>query len=229
MPIWIEVTLRTLSAVVILFIMTKILGKRQISQLSLFEYITGISIGNIAAYISLDTDNQWYLGLLALSVWVLVSVGMEFATLKSKWVRDIVDGKGTVLVEKGAILEKNMAKERVTLDEFLEKMRSKSIHQLADVEFAVMESNGDITFLLKKEQQPLTAASLGWAVQPEREPQNIVMDGIVIDDALRRAGFDRVWLNKQLAAKGVKLEQVYLAQVDDAGVVTIQTGERSIP
>ncbi|MBD3922378.1 DUF421 domain-containing protein [Paenibacillus sp. PR3] len=229
MPLWLEVTLRTLSAVGILFIMTKILGKRQISQLSLFEYITGISIGNIAAYISLDTDAKWYLGLLAMSVWVLVSVAMEYATLKSKKMRDIVDGKGTVLVEKGAILEKNMWKERVTLDEFMEKMRSKSIQSLADVEFAVMEANGDITFLLKKEQQPLTAAALGWAVQPERQPQNIVMDGIVIEDALQHAGFDRVWLNKQLAAKGVKLEEVYLAQVDDAGVVTIQTGERSIP
>lgn len=228
MPIWVEVTLRTLSAVSILFIMTKILGKRQISQLSLFEYITGISIGNIAAYISLDTDNQWYLGLLAMSVWVLVSVAIEYATMRSKKIRDIIDGKGTVLVEKGTILEKNMWKERVTLDEFLEKMRSKSIQSLADVEFAVMEANGDITFLLKKEQQPLTAAALGWAVQPERQPQNIVMDGIVIEDALRHAGFDRVWLNKQLAAKGIQLEDVYLAQVDDAGVVTIQTGERSI-
>jgi len=208
--------------------MTKILGKRQISQLSLFEYITGISIGNIAAYISLDTDNQWYLGLLAMSVWVLVSVAIEYATMRSKKIRDIIDGKGTVLVEKGTILEKNMWKERVTLDEFLEKMRSKSIQSLADVEFAVMEANGDITFLLKKEQQPLTAAALGWAVQPERQPQNIVMDGIVIEDALRHAGFDRVWLNKQLAAKGIQLEDVYLAQVDDAGVVTIQTGERSI-
>jgi len=228
LPIWVEVTLRTLSAVSILFIMTKILGKRQISQLSLFEYITGISIGNIAAYISLDTDNQWYLGLLAMSVWVLVSVAIEYATMRSKKIRDIIDGKGTVLVEKGTILEKNMWKERVTLDEFLEKMRSKSIQSLADVEFAVMEANGDITFLLKKEQQPLTAAALGWAVQPERQPQNIVMDGIVIEDALRHAGFDRVWLNKQLAAKGIQLEDVYLAQVDDAGVVTIQTGERSI-
>jgi uncharacterized membrane protein YcaP (DUF421 family) len=229
LPLWAEVTLRTMSAVAILFIMTKILGKRQISQLSLFEYITGISIGNITAYISLDTDNKWYLGILAMSVWVIVSVVIEFATLKSKKIRDIVDGKGTVLVEKGAILEKNMMKERVTLDEFLEKMRSKSIQQLADVEFAVMEANGDITFLLKKENQPITAKSLGWAVQPEHEPQSVIMDGIVIEDALQHAGYDRVWLNKQLAAKGVKLEEVYLAQVDDAGVITIQTGERSIP
>ncbi|MWC30372.1 DUF421 domain-containing protein [Paenibacillus sp. MMS18-CY102] len=229
MPTWLEVALRTLSAVFILFIMTKLLGKRQISQLSLFEYITGISIGNIAAYISLDTDSHWYLGLLALSVWVAVSVGMEFVTMKSKRIRDFVDGKGTILIENGSLIEKNMFKERITLDEFMEKMRSKSIHRVADVEFAVMESNGDITFMVKKEFQPITAQALGWQTQREREPQSVIMDGIVIDDALRRSGFDRKWLNQQLSEKGVKLEEVYLAQVDDAGDVTIQTGERSIP
>jgi len=229
MPTWLEVSLRTLSAVAILFIMTKLLGKRQISQLSLFEYITGISIGNIAAYISLDTDSKWYLGLLALSVWVLVSVGMEFATMKSRAIRGFVDGRGRILVDKGTLIEKNMFKERVTLDEFMEKMRSKSIYQVADVEFAVMESNGDITFMLKKDLQPLTAQSLGWQMKPERQPESIVMDGVVMEDALRKSGYDKVWLNQQLANKGVKLEQVFLAQLDDSGNITIQTGERSIP
>ncbi|WP_127532689.1 DUF421 domain-containing protein [Paenibacillus kobensis] len=229
MPTWLEVALRTLSAVSILFLMTKLLGKRQISQLSLFEYITGLSIGNIAAYISLDTDSKWYLGLLALSVWVLVSVGMEFATMKSRRIRNFVDGKGRVLIDKGTLIEKNLFKERVTLDEFMEKMRSKSIYQVADVEFAVMESNGDITFMLKKDLQPLTAQSLGWAMKPERQPESIVMDGIVIEEALRKSGYNQAWLNQQLSVKGVKLEEVFLAQVDDAGNVTIQTGERSIP
>ncbi|GFN29972.1 DUF421 domain-containing protein [Paenibacillus xylaniclasticus] len=229
MPTWLEVALRTLSGVVILFTMTKILGKRQISQLSLFEYITGITIGNIAAYLSLDTDSQWYLGLVAMSVWVLVSVVMEFATMKSRVLRNWVDGKGRILIEKGTLIEKNLFKERVTLDEFLEKMRSKNIHRVADVEFAVMESNGDITFMLKKEQQPLTAQALGWAVKEERQPESVIMDGVIIEEALRKSGYDSKWLHQQLANKGVRLEEVFLAQVDDAGDITIQTGERSIP
>ncbi|QHW29449.1 DUF421 domain-containing protein [Paenibacillus rhizovicinus] len=229
MPTWVEIMLRTLSAVSILFIMTKILGKRQVSQLSLFEYITGASLGNISAYIALDSDQKWYLGVLALATWVLVSVLMEYATLWSRWVRGIVDGKGTVLVEKGTIIKKNMNKVRVTLDEFMMQMRGNSIQQLADVEYAVMEANGEITFLLTKEQQPLTAKTLGLTVQPEREPQSVVMDGFVIEDTLRRSGFNRIWLSKQLSENGVDLDEVYLAQVDDTGKITIQTGDRAIP
>ena len=84
MPDWLEVIIRTLAAVTMLFLITKILGKRQISELSLFEYITGITLGNLVGYISLDTDTSWYLGFLAVLVWVSVSAGAEYVTMKSK-------------------------------------------------------------------------------------------------------------------------------------------------
>ncbi|MCK6076792.1 hypothetical protein KZX70_18185 [Paenibacillus silvae] len=87
-----------MSAVTLLFIITKMLGKRQITELSLFEYITGITLGNLVGYISLDTDTSWYLGFLAALVWVSISVGAEYLTMKSKKVRDVVDGKSTVLI-----------------------------------------------------------------------------------------------------------------------------------
>ncbi|WFR60994.1 DUF421 domain-containing protein [Paenibacillus amylolyticus] len=150
MPEWLEVVLRTLSAVTMLFIITKILGKRQISELSLFEYITGITLGNLVGYISLDTDTKWYLGFLAVFVWVLVSAGAEYLTLKSKKLRDIVDGSSTILIENGALNEKALKKERLTIDEFLEQLRKKDVFRVADVEFAVMEQSGDISVMLKK-------------------------------------------------------------------------------
>ncbi|MFH0071252.1 DUF421 domain-containing protein, partial [Peribacillus sp. NPDC056705] len=111
MPQWLEIVFRTLCAVVVLFLMTKILGKRQLTQLSFFEYLTGISIGNLAAYISLDLDATWFLGLIALSVWVICSLIIEFLQLKSKKARDFIDFKATVLVKDGKILEDNMKKE----------------------------------------------------------------------------------------------------------------------
>ncbi len=83
MPLWLEVVVRTLVSVVVLFFLTRMLGKRQVSQLSLFEYITGITIGSITAYISLDVDTDWYLGIVALVVWVLVSYGIEVLQLKN--------------------------------------------------------------------------------------------------------------------------------------------------
>lgn len=125
MPEWLEVMIRTLSAVTMLFLITKILGKRQISELSLFEYITGITLGNLVGYISLDTDTSWYLGFLAVFVWVAVSAAAEFLTMKSKKFRDIVDGRSTILIENGAVIQENLKKERLTIDEFLEQLRKK--------------------------------------------------------------------------------------------------------
>ena len=99
MPAWIEVILRTMSAVVILFVLTKILGKRQVSQLSLFEYITGITIGSMAAYVSLEIDGSWHLGIISLCVWAGVSLVMEYLQLKTEgsryngWTRDGFDSK----------------------------------------------------------------------------------------------------------------------------------------
>ncbi|GGG62390.1 DUF421 domain-containing protein [Paenibacillus radicis (ex Gao et al. 2016)] len=227
MPDWLEISLRTLSSVVILFIITKLLGKRQISQLSLFEYITGITMGNIAAYISLDLDNDWYLGIVSLAVWVGISVAMEFITLKSKSIRDVVDGRGTVLIDKGVLLRKNMRKERITLDEMLEQLRKKDVYRVADVEFAIMEQSGEINVMLKKEHQPLTPDMLGWRLPQTIEPQTVVMDGHAVDRSLEVAGKDRNWLKRELEKQKVKMEEVFLAQIDSQGELAIQTGTES--
>ncbi|WP_029198915.1 DUF421 domain-containing protein, partial [Paenibacillus alginolyticus] len=161
MPEWLEIALRTLLAIVVLFVMTKILGKRQVSQLSLFEYITGITIGSLAAYVSLDLDTNWYLGLVSIAVWVGVSLVMEFLQLKSKTARDFLDSKAAVLIKDGKIMEDNLKKERLTTDELMEQLRKKSVFKAADVEFAVIEPSGDINVLLTKENQPLTPKHLG--------------------------------------------------------------------
>ncbi|MFF2482974.1 DUF421 domain-containing protein [Paenibacillus sp. NPDC058071] len=228
MPDWLEISLRTLSSVVILFLITKALGKRQISQLSLFEYITGITMGNIAAYISLDLDNNWYLGILSLAVWVSVSVGMEFWTLHNKTVRDFVDGRGTVLIQKGILKQEGLKKERITIDELLEQLRKKDVYRVADVEFAIMEQSGEINLMLKKEHQPITPAMLGWHIAEEEEPQTVVMDGLVLEHALDTASRDRNWLKRELKKQKLKLEDVFLAQIDATGQLSVQTGEVSI-
>ncbi|GIQ64443.1 hypothetical protein PACILC2_30110 [Paenibacillus cisolokensis] len=110
MPNWLEIVLRTLIAVVVLFSLTKLLGKRQVSQLSLFEYITGITIGSLAAYVSLDLEANWYLGLISMVVWTAISLGIEFLQIKSKKSRDFIDGKATIVIKDGKILEDNLKK-----------------------------------------------------------------------------------------------------------------------
>lgn len=217
MPDWFEIVLRTLLAVVVLFGMTKILGKRQISQLSFFEYITGITIGSLAAYISLDLEANWYLGILSLGVWVACSLGIEFLQLKSKKMRDFIDSKGTVLIREGKVLEDNLKKERITTDELMEQLRKKSAFKVAEVEFAIMEPSGEINVLLNREHQPLTPSHLGIKVAPEQEPQAVIMDGEIMDEALATIGFSRGWLKTELDKLGVTIENVFLGQVDSYG------------
>ncbi|AIQ29759.1 MULTISPECIES: DUF421 domain-containing protein [Paenibacillus] len=221
MPEALEVILRTIFAVVVLFFLTKILGKRQVSQLSFFEYITGITIGSLAAYISLDTDKTWHLGLIALIVWVAFSFGIEFLQIKSKKARDFIDFKSTVLIKDGKILEDNMKKERLSTDELLEELRKKDVFKVADVEFAIMESDGAINVLLTRENQPLTPKHLGIKVAPERETQAVIMDGEIMDEPLDTLNLSRGWLEGELGKLDLSVENVFLGQVDSYGELTV--------
>jgi uncharacterized membrane protein YcaP (DUF421 family) len=216
-PEWYEITYRTLIAVGALFVFTKILGKRQVSQMSMFEYITGIAIGNIIGYISLDTDRKWYIGLVAVFVWALVSLGMAFMQIKSKKARDFIDSKGRILIKDGKVMEDNLRKERLTSDELMEQLRKKSAFKVADVEFAIMEPSGDINVLLTRENQPLTPKHLGIKVAPEQEPQLVIMDGKIMDEPLATLGLSREWLNTELEKLGAAIENVYIGQVDSYG------------
>lgn len=221
MPEWLEVIIRTLFAVVVLFFLTKLLGKRQVSQLSFFEYITGITVGSLAAYISLDTDKFWHLGLIALVVWVGCSLGIEYLQMKSKKARDFIDFKSTVLIKDGKILEDHMKKERLTTDELLGELRKKDVFNISEVEFAIMESDGAINVLLKKENLPLTPKQLGITVAPEKESQAVIMDGKILDKPLDALNLSRSWLQGELEKLGLTEDNVFLGQVDSYGELTV--------
>ncbi|WP_314587119.1 DUF421 domain-containing protein [Paenibacillus terrigena] len=217
MPEWLEAAFRTLVAVLVLFFFTKVLGKRQVAQLSLFEYITGITIGSLAAYISMDLEKHWGLGIISLAVWVGVSFIIEMVQLKTKKLRDFIDSKSEVLIKDGKILEDNLKKVRVTSDELLSQLRKKNVFNAADVEFAIMESNGEFNILLKRENQPLTPKHLGIKVSPDKSPEAVIMDGKLLDEGLAAFGYNRNWLNRELETLGVAMENVYLGQVDSYG------------
>ncbi|APQ59221.1 membrane protein [Paenibacillus polymyxa] len=218
---WAEVAIRTLMAVTILFLITKILGKRQVSQLSLFEYITGITIGNLAATIPMERESTWYLGLIALSVWVLTTLGIEYLQIKSKKIRDITDGRTTILIKDGKILEDNLRKERLTLDELMEQLRSKNVFKVSDVEFALMETSGEVNVLLTKDKQPVTLKDLNMQQLPEKEPTAVIMDGQLMEQQMAYMGITQQWLDAKLKEKSLTVKDVFFAQVDPQGELYI--------
>jgi uncharacterized membrane protein YcaP (DUF421 family) len=214
MPDWIEIVLRSFGALAVLFVFTRILGKKQISQLTFFEYIMGITLGELAGFVSTDIEKHYFLGILAMAVWFIVPFGLEQLTLRSKILRQWFEGKGRVLIKEGKILEENLKKERLTADELMEQLRAKNAFRVADVEFAVMESDGKLSVLLKRDKQPLTASDLGIKLANEVEPQTVIIDGKIMYEPLATIGLNQGWLKTELEKIGVSVENVFLAQVD---------------
>ncbi|MEK5441621.1 DUF421 domain-containing protein [Fredinandcohnia sp. FSL W7-1320] len=221
MPDWLSIAVRSLVLLIVLFLLTKWLGKKQISQLSFFEYINGITIGSIAAEVATGLDKQISHGLIGMGVWFAVPFVMGFISLKSKTVRDFAEGKGTIFIQDGKVMEDNLKKEKFTIDELLAKLRNKDVFQVADVEFAVLETDGSLSVLLKKENQPITAKVLNLAVAPIKESQTVIMDGEIMHEPLSSSGHSQNWLETELDKIGVSIENVFIGQVDTHGQLTV--------
>jgi uncharacterized membrane protein YcaP (DUF421 family) len=221
MPGWIVIIGRSLIFLVLLFITTKVLGKKQISELSFFEYVAGITIGSIAGEVVTGLEGNIYHGALALIVFGFVTFLVNFLAIKSKKFSDFAEGSSTVVIQDGKILEDNLKKEKYTIDELSALLRQKNIFKFADVEFAVLEPRGTLSALLKKENQPLTPKDLQMKMPNEKEPQTVIMDGNIIDESLRCSGKGRGWLYTELEKLEVTLDNVFLGQVDSYGELTV--------
>jgi uncharacterized membrane protein YcaP (DUF421 family) len=183
--------------------------------------VTGITIGNIGAEMATGIEKSIANGILSIVTFAAVPFLAGIISLKNKPFRDFIEGKGTVFIKDGKIMEDNLKKEKYTADELLELLRKKNVYQAADVEFAVLEATGDFNVLLKKENQPLTAKDLGVAVAPSKEPQTVIMDGEILDEPLSTIGQSRRWLHTELEKLGVTIENVFLGQIDSDGQLTV--------
>lgn len=217
----VDIVIRTFLFIAILFLITKIVGKKQISEISFFEYVSGITIGSIAAEVIMGLERNISYGVVSILIFGLVTVFVDFTSLKSKKFRDFVEGSGTVFIKDGKIQEENLKRERFSSDELASLLRRQNVFKTADVEFAVLEPSGDLSVLLKKENRPLTPKDLQLVVANEKEPQTIIMDGKINNDAMAQAGKTREWLNTELAKLGVTIENVFFGQIDSYGDLTV--------
>ncbi|MBM7693463.1 uncharacterized membrane protein YcaP (DUF421 family) [Peribacillus deserti] len=212
-----DVMYRSLIFIVILFIITKILGKKHISQLSLFEYITGITLGDIAGEVIMSKDMHIMHGITGLLVFSAVSYFSDYLTLKNRKLREIIEGKDTIIIQDGKILEEGLKKEKYSVEDLESLLRDKGIFKVKDVEYALLEPKGKLSVLLKKENQPLTAKDLGLNMPNEKEPQTVIMDGQIVYEALRKSGKNLEWLKTELEKLGTTIDQVFFAQIDTYG------------
>ncbi|MFD2444404.1 DUF421 domain-containing protein [Bacillus sp. CGMCC 1.16607] len=216
-----HIIIRALVFIFVLFLFTKILGKKQISQISFFEYVSGITIGSIAGEVIMGLDGRLYHGLIAIFIFGIITLLVDIASLKSKKFRDIVEGRGAVFIKDGKIQEEILKKEKYSTDELVSLLRKKDVFSVADVEFAVLEPTGDLSVLLKKENQPITPKDLQLKVANEKETHTVIMDGQVLNDPMSDAGKTRAWLHLELEKLGVTIENVFLGQINSYGELTV--------
>jgi uncharacterized membrane protein YcaP (DUF421 family) len=224
----VDMIVRSFLFIAILFLITKLVGKKQISQISFFEYVSGITIGSIAAEVITELEANMFYGFMSILIFGLTTLFVDFTSLKSKKFRDFVEGKGAVVIKNGKIQEEQLKKERYSIDELSALLRKQNVFRVADVEFAVLEPSGDLSVLLKKENRPLTPKDIGLLVTNEKEPQTIIMDGKILNDPLAATGKNRAWLYLELEKLGLTLENVFFAQVDSFGELTVDLYDDNI-
>ncbi|MEW6064640.1 membrane protein [Desulforamulus profundi] len=217
MPEWLNILIRSLGLFALTLLLVRLMGKRQTSQLTLFDLITAIVIGVVAAALSLNLIENLGNGLVALAVWTLLPIGIYLLALKYKTVRNIIQGKEAVLINHGKVLEDKLLEARFTPEDLLSQLRRKNAFKVADVEFAMLEPNGEVSVLLKKQNQPFTPSSLGLQLNHESVPQTVMLDGVMLDEPLTAMGLNRNWLHTELEKVGVAPENVFIAQVDSVG------------
>ncbi|TXK73472.1 DUF421 domain-containing protein, partial [Paenibacillus sp. N3.4] len=194
--------LRTVLIYFVVFLMLRIMGKREIAKLSLFDLVISIMIAEIAVFVLEDTAKPIMDGLIPMATLVLIQVVLAFITLKSRTIRILFDGKPSVLIEKGMINREEMKKHRYNLDDLMLQLRQNKVMNVADVEFAILESSGKLSVVEKKmkEAAAVDDPPIG-AIRYEGLPLPLIMDGKVQDDNLEKIGKTRFWLKNQLQAK----------------------------
>lgn len=217
MNTWLIILFKSIVLFFISLVITKYMKRKTISRFTPFDFISYSVIAVIISLMSLNLISNFYFGLLTLAIWTFMPLILDYAEMKSKIIYNILHGKERVLIKNGKIMEDNLSKERMTGQELLQQMRSKNAFNLADVEFALMESNGDINISLKADKKPVTSYDLGKKVAPKIEPQTVILDGNILNEGLTNAGLNQGWLTTQLEVQGVTLENVFLGQVDSSG------------
>ena len=218
---YIKVILTSLLSAVSLFVIAKITGHKQMAQLDFFDYITGITIGSIAAELATELESPMK-PLIAMVVYGLVAIGLTILAHKFPKTRKYVNGTPTIIMDNGKLYRDNMKKSKLELSEFMVLCRQEGYFDLNDIQTAIFEYNGRITILPKSEKMPLTPKDMNITSKKAGICTEIIMDGRILHDNIRRLGLNLIWLDKELKKQNFKSpKEVFLALCDRNNKVTV--------
>lgn len=201
-----------------LLIFARIIGKEQISQLTFFDYALGITIGSIAASLTTDLSSRAWPHFIGLLTWASLGYLMELITLKWRYAAKYLEGEPTIIIMNGKIMDKALRKMKYRVSDILMLLRNKGVFDVNEVDFALIEPNGQISVLKKPEEQPLTPKDMNIPVSPTGISTELVYDGIIIEENLRQLNKDKAWLMDELKKQGIgNVSEVFLVTLNPEG------------
>lgn len=218
---FLRVGLSTLFSIVALFLVTRLLGYRQVNQLSMFDYVNGITIGSIAAELAVAQGQEFWFWTEALVLYGAITVLLSLLTDRFIRVRRLVAGVPIFLMRRGVLFDQNFKQAKLDLNEFQMQLRNQGYFDLDDLDTVLYETNGKLSILPKAEHRPTTPKDLSAAVVQEEVPVNVILDGQVLADNLKACGKDQHWLDKQLDQAHVSLSQVFLGFYNNDGGLSL--------
>lgn len=208
-----------------LFAIAKVMGHKQMAQMDFFDYITGITIGSIAAELATELEEPWK-PLIAIGVYGVVEVVLSAVTRKFPKMRKYVNGTPTILMNNGTLYRKNMKKAKLELSEFMMMCRQEGYFNLDDIQTAIFEYNGRLTVLPVSDKRPVNPKDLNISPETETISTEVIMDGRVLEENLSRMGLNVKWLQKQIEAQGYKeAKEIFLGICDEKQKVSLYKGE----
>ncbi|MCM3701582.1 DUF421 domain-containing protein [Paenibacillus macerans] len=222
---------RTVLMYIVVFVVMRIMGKREIGELSIFDLVISIMIAEIAVFALEDVKKPLYEGLIPMVTLVIIQIGIAMLSLRFRKLRLWFDGKPSVIIRDGKINREEMRKQRYNLDDLLMQLRSKKVDSVSDVEFAVLETSGQLSVFPKDKsgkagdsggRKSKERESIASKIKYEELPLPLIMDGKVNEENLQKIGKTRFWLKNHIQSKGLSdFKQVFFCSIDHNGKLYI--------
>ncbi|KHO60998.1 membrane protein [Thermoanaerobacter sp. YS13] len=217
---------RTLILYVLVVIFMRISGKQQIGQLQPYELVVAIMIADLVAIPMQNKGIPLLSGIIPVLTLLVSQLFLSYLSMKSLRARAIICGTPTILIEKGKILTSELQKERYNINDLLEELRVKGYPNIADVEYAILETNGNLSVIPKSDKKPVTPQDLNLTPQYEGLPLPIIIDGRIMHQNMQKASIDMEWLNEQLKMWKIQnVKEVLFASLDTNKVLTVYRKE----
>ncbi|WP_371862539.1 YetF domain-containing protein [Mesobacillus foraminis] len=222
--LYLSIFLELLGGYLLLFVVVKLLGKTQISQISPFDFISALVMGELVGSAIYDPEAGFGMIVTGVLIWGALIYLTELVTQKSRKLRFKLEGRPAVIINKGKLDWKEMKRNHLDLDQLQQLLRSKDIFALKDVEYAILENNGAVSVLRKTEADQATCGDLNIQGKERILPYTVISDGVVLKDNLQNAGVSQEWLQHQLKTKGYdRLEEISYAEYEPGDDLYIQT------